>query len=332
MPGGLAYSSRVGRWVLAATVLGSAIAALDATVVGIALPAIGRTSTSVRPAWTGWLTPNLSWPGCCCSAGPWATGTGGARSPSSARSGSRWPPCRAGWPPTRRRSSWPGPCRGSGPPCSPRAACPSCRRCSCPTTGPRPSGPVRAGRPGHRDRPVRGRLADQRGVLAAGVLHQPAGGRGGGGDHGPARAGFRAPEETGRLDTPVRSRSPGRCRHHLRAYRRARRRLDVGHRAGLAAGRAGPAGRLPLHRIARQGPDVAAQRVRVAAVLRGERGDVRGRRRAGRDLVPAADVLQEAAGDSPLASGAALLPVTAITPALSARFGALAARIGPGCR
>jgi EmrB/QacA subfamily drug resistance transporter len=39
---GLAYSSRVGRWVLAATVLGSGIAALDATVVGIALPAIGR--------------------------------------------------------------------------------------------------------------------------------------------------------------------------------------------------------------------------------------------------------------------------------------------------
>src|ERR1700750_2561219 len=38
----LTYSSPVGRWVLAATVLGSGIAALDATVVGIALPAIGR--------------------------------------------------------------------------------------------------------------------------------------------------------------------------------------------------------------------------------------------------------------------------------------------------
>ena len=31
-----------GRWVLLATVLGSAIASIDATVVGIALPAIGR--------------------------------------------------------------------------------------------------------------------------------------------------------------------------------------------------------------------------------------------------------------------------------------------------
>ena len=39
---GLRYSSGIGRWVLAATVLGSGMAALDATVVGIALPAIGR--------------------------------------------------------------------------------------------------------------------------------------------------------------------------------------------------------------------------------------------------------------------------------------------------
>src|SRR3984957_10081604 len=41
MPG-LQYASPVGRWVLTATVLGSGIAALDATVVGIALPSIGR--------------------------------------------------------------------------------------------------------------------------------------------------------------------------------------------------------------------------------------------------------------------------------------------------
>ncbi|MGH3535385.1 MAG: DHA2 family efflux MFS transporter permease subunit, partial [Pseudonocardiaceae bacterium] len=38
----LRYASAVGRWVLAATILGSGIASLDATVVGIALPAIGR--------------------------------------------------------------------------------------------------------------------------------------------------------------------------------------------------------------------------------------------------------------------------------------------------
>jgi hypothetical protein len=38
----LSYSSAPGRWVLAVTVLGSGIAALDATVVNIALPTIGR--------------------------------------------------------------------------------------------------------------------------------------------------------------------------------------------------------------------------------------------------------------------------------------------------
>jgi MFS family permease len=37
----LTYSSARGRWVLTATVLGSGVASLDATVVGIALPKIG---------------------------------------------------------------------------------------------------------------------------------------------------------------------------------------------------------------------------------------------------------------------------------------------------
>src|SRR6202034_3547286 len=39
---GLSYKSSSGRWVLLATILGSSMAAIDATVVGIALPAIGR--------------------------------------------------------------------------------------------------------------------------------------------------------------------------------------------------------------------------------------------------------------------------------------------------
>jgi EmrB/QacA subfamily drug resistance transporter len=38
----LTYKSAPGRWVLVATVLGSGMAALDATVVGIALPRIGK--------------------------------------------------------------------------------------------------------------------------------------------------------------------------------------------------------------------------------------------------------------------------------------------------
>src|SRR5919106_4668759 len=39
---GLAFSSAQGRWVLAATVLGSGIAFLDSTVVSVALPHIGE--------------------------------------------------------------------------------------------------------------------------------------------------------------------------------------------------------------------------------------------------------------------------------------------------
>lgn len=46
----VSYSSTAGRWVIAATVLGSAMAAIDATVVGIALPSIGRDlHTSLGP-------------------------------------------------------------------------------------------------------------------------------------------------------------------------------------------------------------------------------------------------------------------------------------------
>src|SRR5437762_7212137 len=43
------YGSATGRWVLAATVLGSGVAFLDSTVVNVALPAIGRDlDTSIK--------------------------------------------------------------------------------------------------------------------------------------------------------------------------------------------------------------------------------------------------------------------------------------------
>ncbi|HEX3605259.1 MAG TPA: MFS transporter [Candidatus Dormibacteraeota bacterium] len=41
-PGQVAYGTRAGRWVLVVSILSSAVAALDATVVNVALPAIGR--------------------------------------------------------------------------------------------------------------------------------------------------------------------------------------------------------------------------------------------------------------------------------------------------
>lgn len=41
-PAEVPYGSAAGRWVILATVLGSGMAAIDATVIGIALPSIGR--------------------------------------------------------------------------------------------------------------------------------------------------------------------------------------------------------------------------------------------------------------------------------------------------
>ena len=42
MDPGIRLKSHVGRWVLLATVLGSGVAFLDATVVNVALPTIGK--------------------------------------------------------------------------------------------------------------------------------------------------------------------------------------------------------------------------------------------------------------------------------------------------
>ena len=41
-PGAIRLASTQGRWVIAATVLGSSMAFLDAIVVNVALPTIGR--------------------------------------------------------------------------------------------------------------------------------------------------------------------------------------------------------------------------------------------------------------------------------------------------
>ena len=41
-PGDIRLAGSQGRWVIAATVLGSSMALLDATVVNVALPTIGK--------------------------------------------------------------------------------------------------------------------------------------------------------------------------------------------------------------------------------------------------------------------------------------------------
>ena len=53
-PGAIRYGEPAGRWVLLATVLGSALAFIDATVVNIALPRIGEElgAASAGLQWT----------------------------------------------------------------------------------------------------------------------------------------------------------------------------------------------------------------------------------------------------------------------------------------
>ena len=53
MDPGIRLKSPKGRWVLLATVLGSGIAFLDATVVNVALPTIGKSCTRRSPSSSG---------------------------------------------------------------------------------------------------------------------------------------------------------------------------------------------------------------------------------------------------------------------------------------
>ena len=85
----LALASGGGRWVLAALVVGSSITLLDSTVVGIALPSIGRDLHgdvgTLQWVVTGYALTLAAflWP-----AARWATATG---ADGSSRSGSTVP-------------------------------------------------------------------------------------------------------------------------------------------------------------------------------------------------------------------------------------------------
>ena len=114
----LRYASRVGRWVLAATVLGSGIAAIDATVVGIALPAIGR-DFHVAVATLQWVVDayTLSLASLLLLGGTLGDRYGRRR---VFVIGTIWfalASLLCGLARTPPRSSWPAPCRGSGPHC-----------------------------------------------------------------------------------------------------------------------------------------------------------------------------------------------------------------------
>src|SRR3954453_13987720 len=133
---GLRYASPRGRWVLAAAVLGSGLAGLDATVVGIALPAIGR-DFGVGVDGLQWVITayTLTLAGLLLLGGALGARYGrrggfsaGGVSSSAAPSGSAWRPHCAASRPAPQPSSSRAPCRASARRCSPPAAWRCCRR------------------------------------------------------------------------------------------------------------------------------------------------------------------------------------------------------------
>ena len=188
-PPGLSYASRTGRWVLAATVLGSGIAALDATVVGIALPAIGR-DFHVGEASLQWVVDayTLSLAALLLLGGTLGDRYGRRR---VFVIGTVWfalASLLCGLAPNATTLILARALQGVGAALLTPGSLAILQASF--TEQDRSQGHRRlvgARRPGHGDRPVRGRMADQRGVVAPGVLHQPAGRRGGRGHRRPAR-------------------------------------------------------------------------------------------------------------------------------------------------
>ena len=278
---GLRLSSAAGRWALLATVLGSSLASLDATVVNIALPRIGR---DLHTGLSG-----LQWT---------VTGytlalaalilLGGALGDRYGRRrvflvGVAWfatasllcalaptaglPHRRPGAAGHRRRAAHPGFARAD----------PGLIRARGP--GPHDRRLVRAGRCRRGHRPVPRRLAGRGPRLALGVPAQPAVGRPGHRGHPEARTG--EPRRPGHRTVRRPRRGARRARprlHHVRADRRLGRVRGAG---------CGGGGRVRAGRAAFAQPDAAAVGLLVPAVHRRERGD-RGRLRgAGRGLLPA---------------------------------------------
>jgi len=57
-----------GRWILAATILGSSMVFIDGTVVNVALPALQKSQRDRgRCAVGGGVVCAVFWPRCCCS-------------------------------------------------------------------------------------------------------------------------------------------------------------------------------------------------------------------------------------------------------------------------
>ena len=313
---GLRLSTPRGRWVLAATVLGSGMAALDATVVGIALPAIGR-DFHVGVASLQWVVDayTLTLAGLLLLGGTLGDRYGRRR---MFVVGTVWfavASLLCGVAPNVGVLIAARALQGVGAALlTPGSLAILQASFAEDDRSARDRRLVGARRRGHRDRPVRRRLADQRGLLAAGVLHQPAAGRGRGGDLRPARARDEGARTGAELDITGAVCITGAL---------------VGITYGLIA--ASPASGWTLGRCVV--PLVVGV---VLLAVRPGRGAARRRADAAARDVPSRQfsaanavtfvvyaalggvlfllpiVLQEVAGYSPLAAGAALLPVTVI--------------------
>ena len=265
----LSYSSVPGRWVLAITVLGSGIAALAATVVNIALPAIGRDFHTGIAALQWVMTSYILTLAAFLLIGGSLGDRSGRRKVYLI--GIVWfalASAACGFAPSVVFSSSPGCFRASARRCSRREAWRSWKR---------------------RSRPPTGRL-DYAGALAAVV--------------------FLSGITFAFIEAPT---------------------LGWGSPAVLTMASLGAAGLACFlareHRAAAPMLPLSIFRERQFAAASAVTFIVYGALTGATFLLPL--VLQVVSGYSPLASGLALVPLTVIMLALSARSGQLAAKIGP---
>ena len=102
--GGVTFPSVQGRWILLVSILGSGMAGIDATVVNVALPSIGRDlgADFADLQWTV-TAYSLTLAASILLGGSLADRYGRRRVFLSGSCGSPWPRWPAGWPPAPAR-------------------------------------------------------------------------------------------------------------------------------------------------------------------------------------------------------------------------------------
>ncbi len=294
----LRTGTAAGRWVIAATVLGSGIAFLDGSVVNVALPTIGR-DLDTDLAGLQWILDGylVTLTGLLLLGGSLGDRYGRRRMFVIGLVAFTVASVLCAFAPTATCSPWPGRCRAPAVRCWCRGAWRSSRRRSTPTTVAAPSAPGRRW-PGWRPRSVPSSAAGSSSmVVAADLPHQHAHRRRGRGHHAAPRARVERPPRArldrrrGRGDRLGRPRRTGLRRHRGPG---GRRRRGVGRGgAGRRADR-----RLRGDRGSRLGPDAPPRAVRLPPVHGGQPHDAGRVRRARRRDLP---------GGAPAAGRAGLL-------------------------